>query len=75
MVDVEKIRSEGVKIIEEFSEKLGSIDETDETIYVTDIYNVRRPDEDSVDCEGFKEKLLKLAPKSEQGYIVAEKGK
>lgn len=71
-MDADKIRSEGVKLLEEFSDKLKDVPETEETHYVVDLKNVRRPD--SGDCGGFREKFLKLAPKTEEGYVVAEKG-
>jgi aspartyl-tRNA(Asn)/glutamyl-tRNA(Gln) amidotransferase subunit C len=74
MVDREKIRSEGLRIIEEFSEKLKNVPETEELHYVVELRNVSRPDLKPVKCEGFSEKLRKLAPKWSDGHVVAEKG-
>ncbi|MBD3387854.1 MAG: Asp-tRNA(Asn) amidotransferase GatCAB subunit C [Candidatus Altiarchaeales archaeon] len=74
MVDADRIREEGVKLLDEFSEKLRDVPETGETHYVVDLKNVWRPDARPERCEGFREKLGKLAPKFEKGYVVAEKG-
>lgn len=75
MVDEEKIKKEGVKLLEEFSEKLKDIPETGETHYVVDINNVFRQDAPGKKREGFREKIGKNAPKMQEGYIVAEKGR
>ncbi|MBU0762648.1 MAG: Asp-tRNA(Asn) amidotransferase subunit GatC [Candidatus Altiarchaeota archaeon] len=73
MVDAEKVREEGVKLLEDFSKKLENIPETDETHYVVDLKNVWRKDEKPKRCEGFKKKLSILAPRFEDGYVIAEK--
>jgi len=74
MVDAEKIQAEGIKLLEEFSEKLKNVPETGETHYVVDIRNVWRPDGKPVRFEGFRERLGKLVPRFKDGYVVAEKG-
>lgn len=73
MVDAEKIRQEGVALLEEFSKKLDKIPDTDETHYVLDLKNVWRKDGEPKKTQGFRDKLGKLAPRFEQGYVVAEK--
>ncbi len=73
MVDAEKIRLEGVKLLEEFSQKLGKVPETGETHYVVDLKNVWRKDGPPKPHKGFRDKLEKLAPRFEDGYVVAEK--
>jgi len=74
MLDRDKIKKEGVKIIDEFSKALEGVPETGETHYVVDVANVWRPDGKPKDCKGFRDKLEKIAPKMEDGYVVAEKG-
>jgi predicted Asp-tRNA(Asn)/Glu-tRNA(Gln) amidotransferase subunit C len=74
MVNPEKIQAEGVKLLEEFSQSLKQVPETGETHYVLDIHNVWRPDEKPVIKERFREKMGKLAPRFEDGFLVAEKG-
>jgi len=73
MVDAKKIESDGVKLLEEFSEKLAKVPQTEETHYVLDIKNVWRKDGEPKPTVGFREKVEKLAPKFEDGYVVAEK--
>ncbi len=74
MLDKEKIKSEGIKILEEFSETLKKVPETEETHYVVDMKNVQRNDDKPLIKKGFSDKLFKLAPKTQDGYVVAEKG-
>ncbi|MFH1403577.1 MAG: Asp-tRNA(Asn) amidotransferase subunit GatC [Candidatus Altiarchaeota archaeon] len=74
MLDPEKIRKEGMRIIDEFSDKLKNVPETEETHYVMDLRNVTRPDSKPVRTEGFTGKMEKLAPKWSEGHVVAEKG-
>lgn len=74
MVDAKKIQDEGVALLEEFSQKLKDVPDTKETHYVVDLKNVWRPDGQPARCEGFREKLEKLAPRFEDGYVVCEKG-
>ncbi len=73
-IDKEKIRKEGVKILEDFSEQLKNVPETKETHYVLDIKNVMRADKKGVMKKNFREKMKKLAPHWEDNYVVAEKG-
>ena len=61
MVDAEKIKAEGVKLLEEFSRELKDVPNTEETH--------GKPER----CEGFRERLRKLAPRFEDGYVIAEK--
>jgi predicted Asp-tRNA(Asn)/Glu-tRNA(Gln) amidotransferase subunit C len=74
MVDAEKIKKEGVELLEEFSEKLKDIPETSETHYVVDIKNVFRQDDKPEEKKNFRKKIKSNAPKFEEGCVVAEKG-
>lgn len=74
MTDNEKIKREGIKLIEEFSKMLENIPETKETHYVADIKNVTRKDDVAVPKREFPGSLQKIAPKWEDGFVVAEKG-
>ena len=74
MLDKDKIKKEGLRIIEEFSETLKDVPETEETHYVIDLKNVVRKDGKPVNHEGFREKLGGLAPRWSEGNVVAEKG-
>ena len=73
MIDREKIKKEGIGIIEEFSRMLAKIPETVETHYVVDMKNVTRDDK-KPEKQNFRESMQKLAPKWDEGYVVAEKG-
>ena len=75
MSDREGIKREGVKLLEEFSEKLRDIPDTAETHYVVDLRNVSRPDDKPVMKKGFRDKIRDNAPVFEEGYFVAEKAK
>lgn len=74
MIDRDKIREQGIRIIDEFSEKLKGIPETRETHYVIDMKNVVRGDDKPVLQEGFRDKISRLAPKWDENHVVAEKG-
>jgi len=74
MPDEEKIKGEGVKLIEEFSRMLEKVPETEETHYVVDIRNVTREDDKPVKKKKFPKNLRKIVPRQEDGYVVAEKG-
>ncbi len=74
MRDEEKIRAEGMKLVEEFSEILAKIPETEETHYVIDIKNVTRKDDRPVRKREFSQNLRRILPRQEKGYIMAEKG-
>ncbi|OYT40389.1 MAG: Asp-tRNA(Asn) amidotransferase GatCAB subunit C [Candidatus Altiarchaeales archaeon ex4484_43] len=73
MLDEKKIREQGIKLIEEFSRMLEKIPETRETHYVVDLRNVTREDRRAVRKKGFDEKMKRIAPRWDEGYIVAEK--
>jgi aspartyl-tRNA(Asn)/glutamyl-tRNA(Gln) amidotransferase subunit C len=73
-MDREKIKKEGVRLLEDFSKQLEGLPETDETHYVVDTKNVWRKDGEPAPTKDFKKKLAKIAPKMEDGYVVAEKG-
>lgn len=73
MLDEEKIREQGIKLIEKFSRMLEKIPETEETHYVIDMKNVTREDKKAVKKKDFDKKMKKIAPKWEEGYVVAEK--
>ena len=74
MVDAEKIQAEGVKLLEEFSQRLKDVPETKETHYVVDLKNAWRADGKPVKRDGFRDKFGKMAPRMEDGYVVCEKG-
>jgi predicted Asp-tRNA(Asn)/Glu-tRNA(Gln) amidotransferase subunit C len=74
MLDKEKIRKEGVSLLEEFSKELESVPETAETHYVLDVRNVCRKDDAGVKDESFPKDLKKIVPRWEDGYVVSEKG-
>jgi len=70
----ERIRKEGIKLIEEFSKMLEKIPDTEETHYVLDLKNVTRKDQKPVRKKEFSERMRKIAPMWEEGYVIAEKG-
>ena len=72
-MDAEKIKEEGVQLLDEFSKVLEDVGESKETHYVTDIKNVWRKDGMPDDTTGFQEKLKGLAPNFKDGYVVCEK--
>ena len=74
MIDPDKIRADGVRLLEEFSERLKDVPQTEETHYVIDMTNVWRKDGDPSVPDGFKAGFARLPPKFEDGYVVAEKG-
>ena len=73
-LDRDKIREQGIRIIDEFSRKLKDVPETKETHYVVDMKNVSRKDAPPVPCEGFRDKMKKLAPRWEENSVATEKG-
>jgi predicted Asp-tRNA(Asn)/Glu-tRNA(Gln) amidotransferase subunit C len=73
-MDAKKIQTEGIKLLEEFSEKLKKVPESVETHYVLDMRNVWRTDGKPIHREGFRKKIEKLSPRFEEGYVIAEKG-
>jgi predicted Asp-tRNA(Asn)/Glu-tRNA(Gln) amidotransferase subunit C len=72
MLDKEKIRKEGVALLEEFSKELETVPETAETHYVLDVRNVCRKDLAGVKTESFPRDLKKIVPRWEDGYVVSE---
>lgn len=73
MLNEERIRKQGIKLIEKFSEMLEKIPQTEETHYVIDQKNVTREDAEPVRKKSFREKMKKIAPRWEENYVVAEK--
>ena len=74
MPDKEKIRKEGVDLIEEFSKELEKVPETGETHYVVDVRNVFRNDGTPVKTGSFPADFKRTVPRWEDGYVVSEKG-
>jgi len=74
MLNEEKIKEEGIKLIEEFSRMLEKVPETEETHYVIELKNVTRDDREPVKKKEFPKNLKKIVPRFEEGYVVAEKG-
>ncbi|EHP86459.1 Asp-tRNA(Asn) amidotransferase subunit GatC [Methanotorris formicicus] len=76
MVNIEKIKKEADEIIEEFSKVLEGFElGEEETYYILDTKNVLRTDDEPSLDESFREDVLKIAPKTKDGYVVVEKGK
>jgi len=73
MLDREKIRMEGVALIEEFSRELAGVPETEETHYVMDVRNACRKDAAGVLKVAFPGDLKKIVPGWEDGFVVSEK--
>jgi aspartyl-tRNA(Asn)/glutamyl-tRNA(Gln) amidotransferase subunit C len=73
-LDQEKIKKEGVKLIEEFSKQLEKVPELKETHYVLDLKNVTREDKRGKRRKNFRKKMKRIAPRWEEGYLIAEKG-
>jgi predicted Asp-tRNA(Asn)/Glu-tRNA(Gln) amidotransferase subunit C len=73
MPDEKKVLEEGKKLLEEFSEALKDIPDTEETHYVVDLKNVTRPDAKGKCDPGFRGKFEKLAPNWDYGYVKVEK--
>ncbi len=74
-MDREKIRRDGMKLINEFSEMLRDVEETEETHYVVDLKNVTRVDGSPRRRKEFRERMERIAPRWEDNYVVAEKGR
>ncbi|ENN96411.1 asparaginyl/glutamyl-tRNA amidotransferase subunit C [Methanocaldococcus villosus KIN24-T80] len=67
------MREEAEKIIKMFSEILEKYDlEIEESYYIIDEKNVLR--DDKAEPSNMREKILNIAPKVKDGYIVVEKG-
>ncbi len=74
MLNKERIKKDGIKLIEEFSEMLKDIPRTDETHYVVNLKNIIRTDEKPKKTKNFRQKMKRIAPKWDNNYIVAERG-
>jgi len=68
-----RLLEEGKKLIEEFSQALKDVPDTEETHYVADLKNVTRPDGKGSCDPQFPGKFEKLAPKWDYGYVKVEK--
>lgn len=73
MPDEKKVLEEGKKLLEEFSEALKDVPDTEETHYVVDLKNVTRPDAPGKCDPDFTKKFEALAPKWDYGYLKVEK--
>jgi aspartyl-tRNA(Asn)/glutamyl-tRNA(Gln) amidotransferase subunit C len=74
MLSEEKIKKEGLALLDEFSRELEKVPESEETHYVVDLKNIVRADGLGVVKEGFPAKFQKLVPKWEDGFVSVEKG-
>ncbi|MBN2250491.1 MAG: Asp-tRNA(Asn) amidotransferase GatCAB subunit C [Candidatus Altiarchaeota archaeon] len=74
MLDTKKIKEEGITLLGEFSRGLEKVPETVATHYLMDLKNVLRADGEPLPKTDFPGKLKKLAPRCDEGYVVAEKG-
>lgn len=74
MLDRDKIKNEGVALIEEFSKELERVPQTAETHYVLDVRNVCRDDGPAEKKDSFPGDLKRIVPRWEDGYVVSEKG-
>ncbi|ODS38753.1 MAG: hypothetical protein A7315_11870 [Candidatus Altiarchaeales archaeon WOR_SM1_79] len=72
-MDEDKVKKDGIKLIEEFSRMLRGVEEVEETHYVIDLKNVTRRGKKSAKKD-FMKKLKGLAPRWKDNYVVAEKG-
>jgi len=76
MVDREKVEREAEEIVRRFSQVLERYSFEDvEEYYILDSKNVLREDEEPTVDPSFREDVLKIAPKTRDGYIVVEKSK
>lgn len=73
MVNADEIKKEGVRLIEEFSEKLADVPASEETHYVVDVGNVTRKDGKPLRKDAFSKRFKDLAPQVEDDYVVCEK--
>ncbi len=73
-VSRDRIREEGIALLEEFSKELESVPETAETHYVMDVSNVVRDDREGLRKNEFASKFQRIVPKWEDGFVVCEKG-
>jgi aspartyl-tRNA(Asn)/glutamyl-tRNA(Gln) amidotransferase subunit C len=73
MPDEKKILEEGKKLLEEFSEALKDVPDTEETHYVVDLKNITRSDSKGSCDPEFPGKFEKNAPRWDFGYLKVEK--
>ncbi|AAM01574.1 Asp-tRNAAsn/Glu-tRNAGln amidotransferase C subunit [Methanopyrus kandleri AV19] len=72
-VDVLDILRETMELLEEFAERLEDVDAEDETWTTSEgSRKFREDDEPRCDRE-FKKKMLENAPRSDDGYVIAER--
>ncbi len=72
-LDVLEVLEETMELLEEFSEKLAEVEEEEETWTTVEREEPLRPDGEPEVDEEFREKMLKNAPKRDDGYVVAER--
>ncbi|HIQ31987.1 MAG TPA: Asp-tRNA(Asn) amidotransferase subunit GatC [Methanothermococcus okinawensis] len=76
MVDREKVEREAEEIVKRFSQILEKYTfEEVEEYYILEIKNVLREDEEPSVDPSFREEVLRIAPKTRDGYIVVEKSR
>jgi len=75
MLDRDRIRMDGIKLIDEFSKMLERIPKSEETHYVTDLKNRLRRDGKPLKKRDFRKKMRKIVPRWENNYVIAEKGR
>jgi aspartyl-tRNA(Asn)/glutamyl-tRNA(Gln) amidotransferase subunit C len=73
-VSRDRIREEGIALLEEFSKELERVPETEETHYVMDVSNVVRDDRDGIRKKEFASKFQRIVPRWEDGFVLCEKG-
>lgn len=73
-VSRDRVREEGIALLEGFSRELERVPETEETHYVMDVSNVMREDLEAVRKKEFFSKFERIVPKWEEGYVLCEKG-
>ncbi|WP_456482103.1 Asp-tRNA(Asn) amidotransferase subunit GatC [Methanopyrus sp.] len=72
-IDVLDILKETMDLLEEFAERLEDVDTEDETWTTSEKPRRFREDDKPRRDREFKEKMLENAPKSDDGYVVAER--
>jgi len=75
MVDREKVKEQAKKLMDEFVSALEKAEEVKEEFGVKRKDVMRVPGKDKYKNSDFKERMLKNAPKVEDGQIVAERKK
>jgi len=71
-LDVLEVLEETMLLLDEFAERLKEVDVDEKTPLIVDEPREFREDEPERDPE-YREKMLENAPKSEDGYVVAER--